>query len=214
MPSSRSLLSPTTGIAVTVALWLLAASSSVRAQGGSSADDTDRAASDIPASAGTEDAPHRQTEEVDAQQPRYLPAIRRELEALEIEPNCQIADPRRGVCTIVQHSSRSDRDFTIKVVYSDRSDTVYLAIERFLMLPANSPGLLPVLRRLMELNWDLLLGKLEWDSSEGEVRLSMLINTDSNFDRRAFRSAVRGLVEIADRYQAELERLLAESDSR
>ena len=42
---------------------------------------------------------------------------------------------------------------------------------------------------------------------DGEVRLAMILNTDSNFDRRAFRSAVRGIGQLADRYLQELERL-------
>ena len=59
----------------------------------------------------------------------------------------------------------------------------------------------------MELNWQMLLGKFEWDPTDGEVRLAMILNTDSNFDRRAFRSAVRDIVQVADRYHAELARV-------
>ena len=65
-------------------------------------------------------------------------------------------------------------------------------------------------RRLMELNWSLLVAKLEWNAADGEVRLSMIQNTDSNFDRRAFRGLVRRIESLADRYARELERLSAE----
>jgi hypothetical protein len=75
------------------------------------------------------------------------------------------------------------------------------------MAPGNEAGTLPLLRRLMELNWSLLLGKLEWDPTDGEVRLAMILNTDSNFDRRAFRSAIRGIGQLADRFYNELSRL-------
>ena len=56
----------------------------------------------------------------------------------------------------------------------------------------------------MELNWELLVGKFEWNPRTGEVRLSAVLNTDSNFDRRAFRSIVHALDSIAVRYYREL----------
>ena len=51
------------------------------------------------------------------------------------------------------------------------------------------------------------MGKFEWDPTDGEVRLAMVLNTDSNFDRRAFRSTVRALAALADRHYGELNRL-------
>jgi hypothetical protein len=51
---------------------------------------------------------------------------------------------------------------------------------------------------------------MEWNEADGEVRLSMVMNTDSNFDRRAFRSIVRQVGPLADRYLDELTRLAGE----
>jgi hypothetical protein len=48
------------------------------------------------------------------------------------------------------------------------------------------------------------VGKLEWSARTGEVRLSAVLNTDSNFDRRALRSIVLALDELAGRYRGEL----------
>src|SRR5690606_18776640 len=87
------------------------------------------------------------------------------------------------------------------------TDTIYLYVDRYLMAPADEQTTPALLRRLMELNWTLLLGKFEWDPTDGEVRLAMILNTDSNFDRRAFRSAVRGIGQLADRYFNELDRI-------
>ena len=61
----------------------------------------------------------------------------------------------------------------------------------------------------MELNWELLVGKFEWNPRDGEVRLSAVLNTDSNFDRRALRSIVHSLDTIAARYERELRVLAA-----
>lgn len=158
---------------------------------------------------GTEDAPSRGTEAVETGQPRYLAAMRGELEGMRVRgARCEATDAQRGRCTFTARGISTGREFTIHLVYSDRTDTIYLYVERYLVAPADGQTTNAVLRRLMELNWSLLLGKFEWDSTDGEVRLAMVLNTDSNFDRRAFRSAVRGIGQLADRYWGELDRIL------
>ncbi|UJR81598.1 YbjN domain-containing protein [Sandaracinus amylolyticus] len=157
---------------------------------------------------GTEEAPAHATETVPEGQPRYLAAMRTELEHMGIEGfACNATDAQRATCELTQRGPSSQREFRIRTAYSDRTDTVYVYVERFLVAPQDAPTTDAVMRRLMELNWQMLLGKLEWDPSDGEVRLAMVLNTDSNFDRRAFRSAIRGIVQLADRYWSELDRV-------
>jgi Putative bacterial sensory transduction regulator len=155
----------------------------------------------------SEDAPARRDEAPASGQPRYLSAIQSELEALHIEATCQVGDPQRGGCEWTSHGSTSQRDFNVRLTYSDRTDTIYLYVQNYLEVAPNSRGVEPLMRRLMELNWQMLTGKFEWDPMHSEVRLSMTLNTDSNFDRRAFRAAVRGLLSLADRYATELGRV-------
>jgi hypothetical protein len=157
---------------------------------------------------GTEDAPAQARETVPEGQPRYLAAMRTELEHMGIEgAACQATDAQRATCELTQRGSTSQRDFRLRIAYSDRTDTVYLYVERYLVAAQDGPRTDAVMRRLMELNWQMLLGKFEWDPTDGEVRLAMILNTDSNFDRRAFRSSVRGLTQLADRYWTELDRI-------
>lgn len=158
--------------------------------------------------APSEDHPTRATETVPEGQPRYLAAMRTELEHMGIEGfACQATDAQRASCDLTQRGATSHRDFRLRIAYSDRTDTVYLYVERYLVAAQDAPTTDAVMRRLMELNWQMLLGKFEWDPTDGEVRIAMVLNTDSNFDRRAFRSAVRGLTTLADRYAGELARL-------
>jgi hypothetical protein len=142
--------------------------------------------------------------------PRYATAVRQELESMGLQPNCVSEQKARYHCTYAGRASANGRKPTAHAVYSDESDTVYFYIERYLDLPAGGPKTQVVLQRLMELNWDLLLGKLEWNPRSGEVRLSAVLSTDSNFDRRAFRSIVHGLDTIAERFDRELHALAAE----
>jgi hypothetical protein len=172
----------------------------------------------LPAPASAQDAepaqaaeatPTHQVDAVAEGQPRYLAAMDRELSAMRVRgARCEATDEQRARCSFSARGITTGRDFEIRAVYSDRTDTIYLYVERYLAAPADGPTTGALLRRLMELNWTLLLGKFEWDASAGEVRLAMVLNTDSNFDRRAFRSAVRGIGQLADRYYNELERLV------
>lgn len=156
----------------------------------------------------SEDQPTRAVGEVPEGQPRYLAAMERELEAMRLRSTrCEATDTQRARCSFTARGITTGREFPVHLVYSDRTDTIYIYVESYLTVPADGDTTPAVLRRLMELNWMVLLGKFEWDASDGEVRLAMVLNTDSNFDRRAFRSAVRGIGQLADRYYGELDRL-------
>jgi hypothetical protein len=141
------------------------------------------------------------------QPPRYASAMQYELQSMGLRPSCTNEPQARFHCTCTGQASTAARQRIIHAVYSDESDTVYFYIEGFLSLPPDGPKAPAVLRRLMELNWELLIGKLEWSPRTGEVRLSAVLNTDSNFDRRAFRSIVRALDTVATRYERELRSL-------
>lgn len=164
----------------------------------------------LPAWAQTEDEPARGVAPVVEGEPRYLGAIRAELDGMGITGvRCEAAagDSQRATCAFQQTGAETDRTLDVRLAYSDVTDTIYLYAAEYLSAPSDGEHSNAVLRRLMELNWTMLLGKFEWDPTDGEVRLAMVMNTDSNFDRRAFRSAVRGLNVLADRYYPELHRL-------
>ena len=144
-----------------------------------------------------------------AAEPRYLAAIRAELEALSIPAACESETATRARCAYRHRGRTSQRELSIHLVYSDETDTIYFYVDRYLVAPPGAEATTAVLRRLMELNWQMLVGKFEWDPSDGEVRLAMVMNTDSNFDRRTFRSIVRTIGPLADRYHSELAQLAA-----
>jgi hypothetical protein len=145
-----------------------------------------------------------------AARPRYLDAIDAELEALSIPHACEAETATRARCSFHQRGRASGRELAVHLVYSDETDTIYVYVQRVVVAPPDAETTPAVLRRLMELNWQLLVGKMEWNEADGEVRLSMVMNTDSNFDRRAFRSIVRQVGPLADRYLDELTRLAGE----
>ena len=130
----------------------------------------------------------------DVSQPRYLPAVRQELERLELAPDCQSEGRARARCVV-----RLDADRELRVVVSEETQTVYVALPDLGVIAPDGPDTDARLRRLAELDWDLLGSKLEWDPHSGAVRLSAVLRTDSNFDRQAFRVVVRALTAHARR---------------
>jgi hypothetical protein len=148
-----------------------------------------------------------------ATSPRYLEAIEAELEVLRVAHACEATTPTRARCSWTHRGRTSNRELNVHLVYSDETDTIYFYVARYLSAPPEVESTTTLLRRLMELNWQLLIAKFEWDPNGGEVRLAMAMNTDSNFDRRAFRSIVRQIGTLADRYSGELTRIVAPTGS-
>lgn len=133
--------------------------------------------------------------------PRYAEVLEAELTAMQRQPSCSAEARGRFHCSFAGAAPASR---LMHAVYSDQTDTVYVYLERYAMLPPDGAQTPARLRRMMELNWQLLVGKLEWSARSGEVRLSAVLNTDSNFDRRALRSIVLALEAVAERYRHEL----------
>ena len=141
--------------------------------------------------------------------PRYLSAMEGELRALELDPLCQADSALHGHCELRVHAPGAAAEFDLRIVTSDETHTVYAYVPALVRALPDAPSTPAVLRRLAELNWELLLGKLEWNATSGEVRLSMALSTDSNFDRAAFRAMVRNLARLAQRLGPELSELIA-----
>lgn len=146
-------------------------------------------------------------------QPRYFTQMQAELQAMGLSPQCAAASPQAGTCTVRASSPTpagapaSTRRFVLSLHYDDNTDTIYVYADHYATLRADAPNVAQVTRRLLELNWEMLVGKFEWSPASGEVRLSAVLNTDSNFDRRAFRGVVRAVLRLADRYADEVARL-------
>jgi hypothetical protein len=133
--------------------------------------------------------------------PDYMPAIRQELARLDIEADC---DDAQGTCFFVRKLGDEGRPFDVGLRYCRVTDTIYVYIDRFVALPSAEGPSLDLARRLLELNRRMVTAKLEWDRPTSSIRLSVVVNTDSNFDRRAFRSQLTGLWANAEQLLPEL----------
>ncbi len=98
--------------------------------------------------------------------------------------------------------------YDVRVLIDNDRDYVYMCVTRLLTCPASHPRLVPLLQRLMELNWQLLIGKYEWDNTYGEVRLSYTFSTENGLGYEAFVACFQLLVMAADEYYPELMRIM------
>jgi len=121
----------------------------------------------------------------------YLASIRQELARLSLGATCQDSD---NSCVFTYKIKNSDKEIFVHVRFSRATNTVYLYVDRLLEL--NDPGgpVSALSRRLLDLNRQMVTAKFEWDKATNTIRLSASLNTDSNFDRKAFRSQVLGLL--------------------
>ncbi len=147
--------------------------------------------------------------------PRYFNQMRAELQAMGLAAQCAAVSAQVGACRVVASAqpvpgapnASAARRYALVLEYSDQTDTVYVYLDRYASVRGDGPSAGAVFRRLAEMNWEMLVGKFEWSPRTGEIRLGAVINTDSNFDRRAFRGVVRALLRLGDRYAEELSHL-------
>ena len=85
---------------------------------------------------------------------------------------------------------------------------LYLAVGAYFSVPDTHPNFTAIMRRLMELNWELSIAKVEWDSSDGEVRLSQAITTENGVGTEALGVTINYLVRSADKHYLELRQLI------
>lgn len=145
--------------------------------------------------------------------PRYFTQIRAELQAMGVEAQCAAAGTQAGSCRATtagisgSPNAPSARRFVLGLDYSDVTDTIYVYVDHYATLPGENASAPALFRRMAEINWETLAARFEWSAESGEVRLSSVMHTDSNFDRRAFRGVVRSLLRVADRYADDIARI-------
>lgn len=128
--------------------------------------------------------------------PRYLEAVKQELARLQFLPNCQEA---QGICTFQTAAGQNNTTKSQQIVVNvdDRSATIYIIIENF----HEAKNLtLEQAKKLLEINQKLVSTKFSLDTESQNITLSAVINTDSNFDRKTFRSVLMGFIEVAQQY--------------
>ncbi len=99
-------------------------------------------------------------------------------------------------------------NYDVRVFIDNPRKIVYVWVNRLMTIPDLHPRKYVLLQKLMELNWELLIGKYEWDKSDGEVRVSYTFSTENGVGYDAFVACFQLLVLTADRDYPKLMQLM------
>lgn len=133
----------------------------------------------------------------------HLATIRGTVRGLDGEAGCAIASPVRATCRWTHATPR--RAFDLHLVYDDETRTVYVYVARLARVDADDPAGPARLAEMMAWNGRWLVGKLEWNPHDGEVRLSAVLPAGDAFDGDALRATIATLTRLAARHHAALE---------
>lgn len=133
--------------------------------------------------------------------PDYFPVVKQELARLQTTARC---NDITAVCILEIRLAPEMSPMELTVRYSRATDTVYMLIDKFIVIPPGEAPTPALLLKLLSLNGELVTSKFEWQASANAVRLSTVMSCDANFDRRAFRSQYTGLLQVAQKLRPEL----------
>ena len=141
----------------------------------------------------------------DAGGPVDLDQVQKLLNGLELKYR---VIPEKNAITLSFEADNGDVDLVILV--NKEAAVVYIAAVEMMKVPEDHPKVQDMMRKFMELNWELSLGKFEWDPKDGEVRLSYAFTTEDGLGQSALGAAIAYLVKVADKRRPELKALLGE----
>jgi hypothetical protein len=94
--------------------------------------------------------------------------------------------------------------FELNIQLFEREKVLFMATSNYLQLEAaqSSPAMVMLLSQIAAINYELLLGKLQLNTSTGDIALSMELNVDDGLGYRTFHNVAHHLVQVADdRYE-------------
>jgi hypothetical protein len=124
----------------------------------------------------------------------YLSVVQQELARLNMNVSCNTA---AAVCRHTTDIRIAGDPLELTIRDSRSTDTVYICFERILVFDDGTSPSQSLAMKLLGLNREMVTAKFEWDTEKQAIRLSTSLNTDSNFDRRALRSQIKGIIAIA-----------------
>lgn len=117
------------------------------------------------------------------------------------------AENRNGLPVFDVPMPMTNANHHLRMVLDLKREILYVFLNRYLSVKADSPQLFPVLQRLMTENWNLNIGKFEWDKSDGEIRLSFAFSTENGVGYEALAAVLHTLAETGDQLWPELRKL-------
>jgi len=134
----------------------------------------------------------------------FAEAMQEQIEAIGGQPTC---DTDAGRCRYQHHDSDGQR-YEIQLWYGEPSRTIYIFVNHFATAETTNAATPVVVRHLAAINRTLGVARFEWNEADGEIRLSTVMNVDTNFDEHALRNLLRFVQDTAVRFRPQVARLL------
>ena len=96
------------------------------------------------------------------------------------------------------------KQYSMILVADPINKYVYMAVLDIMKLPPDSPKACQVAKKIAQLNYGMMLAKLEWDAKRGEVRLSVTLTTEDGLSKARFTAALSTLLSTAEQVEKEL----------
>lgn len=105
-----------------------------------------------------------------------------------------------------------DTAYSVLVKVDPQRFYVYLSLTDILKMDDDQKRITAVCRRLARLNFELLLGKLEWDQQGQTVRMSYTFSTEEGLGEKTFRAVMATLLQQAGPVRKQLAAAAAQPD--
>lgn len=80
----------------------------------------------------------------------------------------------------------------------EKNKFVYMAVTALASLKETSPKVCDVTKKIAELNYGMMMTKLEWDKKAGEVLLSATMSTEDGLSAKRFTNTLTTLLLVAE----------------
>ncbi len=95
-----------------------------------------------------------------------------------------------------------DRQFLVKC--DPKHHLVYIAVTNLGALKKSDENFCKIAEKLLKLNYGIAAAKLEWDESDGDIRLSKTFETEEGLSKSRFMGSLGALLLIAENLEGNI----------
>ena len=134
-----------------------------------------------------------------AEGPVTLSTCEKYLMEMKIKP-----EKKQGDRMLFKLGFSDGKEYPVLLVADAKNKFVYMSVLDLYKMKADDPKAGEMAKKMLELNYGMVLTKLEWDSKEGEVRLSTALTTEDGLSKKRFSASLITLISTAEQVKAKL----------
>jgi hypothetical protein len=117
---------------------------------------------------------------------------------------------------VITDTTGTNKRFKVYIRYFKKVEVLYLVADDYITLPNigtadDMTKACLLLSKAMDINYQLTIGKLEFNTKSGGLKYSVVINSDDGVGYKTFKATYQSLVSSADKKYAELADFMREN---